>query len=135
MQNFKTCLLALFLLTFSWTIALGQEVDKNLIIGKWKFVKTTVGPHELAYQYNGDPLLTFEKNGNWITEDINPKYKQSGSWKTENNILVRDPKISGLGDIGPYPRVIEKLTQTELVMYASTEDGARTITFYFIRLE
>lgn len=134
MQHITTFLVAVFLLTFSWTIALGQEVDKNLIIGKWKFVKTTIGQDEEEYEYNGDPLLIFEKNGSWITEDTNPKYRQSGSWKIENNILVRDPKVSGLGDIGPYSRVIEKLTQNELAFYV-TADGARTFTFYFTRIE
>jgi hypothetical protein len=134
MQSFRTYLVALFILTFTWTIALGQEVDIDLIIGKWKFVKATTSQTEQAYRYNGDPLLTFEKGGHWITEDTNPKYRQSGSWKIENNLLIRDPEVSGLGDIGPYPRVIEKLTKTELVFYAS-DKGVRTFTFYFTRIE
>lgn len=135
MLHTKSFLVALMLLTFSWTIALGQEVDRNLIIGKWQFVKATRGQNEQAYQYNGDPLLTFDKNGNWTTEDINPNYRQSGSWKIENNILIRDPKISGMGNIGPYPREIEKLTNTELVLSSVTPDGIRRFTFYFKRIE
>ena len=134
MKPSRIYLLNLFLLVISCTIALSQDIDKNLIIGKWKFVKATTGGYERDYQYNGNPLLTFEKNGKWITEDTNPNYRQSGTWKIENNILIRDPEISGMGNIGPYPRIIDKLTQTELVFYASHE-GVRTFTFYFTRLE
>ena len=134
MQRLRIFSVAFLLLTFSWTIALGQEVDKDLIIGKWKFVKATTGQTEIPFQYNGEPLLTFEKGGHWITEDTNPKYRQNGSWKIENNLLIRDPKESGLGDIGPYPRIIDKLTKSELVFYAA-DKGARTFTFYFTRTE
>jgi hypothetical protein len=134
MQSFRTYLVALFILTFTWTKAYGQEVDKDLIIGKWKFIKATTGQTEIYFRYNGDPLLTFEKGGHWITEDTNPKYRQSGSWKIENSLLIRDPEVSGLGDIGPYSRVIDKLTKTDLVFYAH-DNGARTFTFYFIRIE
>ncbi len=134
MQTLRTHLIAVFLLTFTSIIAFCQEVDKDLIIGKWKFVKSTTGQTELAYRYNGDPLLTFKKDGHWITDDTNPKYRQSGSWKIENNLLIRDPEVSGLGDIGPYSRVIEKLTNTELVFYAE-DKGVRTFTFYFIKIE
>jgi hypothetical protein len=134
MQPLSTLLIASFLIIFTWTTVFGQEVDKNLIIGKWKFVKTTTGPSQLYFKYNGDPLLTFEQNGNWKTEDTNPKYKQSGSWKIENNLLIRDPAVSGMGDIGPYSRVIDKLTKTDLVFYAH-DNGARTFTFYFTKGE
>jgi hypothetical protein len=123
------------LFLFSWATTLGQEIDQNLILGKWQFVKATTGPTEIEYKYNGDPLLTFKKNGSWITEDTNPKYRQSGSWKIENNMLIRDPEISGLGDIGPYTRVIDKLTDKELVFYALTAEGERTFTFHFKKLE
>ncbi|MGV3589934.1 MAG: hypothetical protein ACO1OF_23200 [Adhaeribacter sp.] len=134
MQHLRTFSVAFFLLTFSWTIALGQTLNENLIIGKWKFVKATTGETKVDFKYNGDPLLTFERGGHWITEDTNPKYRQSGSWKIENNILIRDPEVSGLGDIGPYTRVIDKLTETDLVFYAP-DNGARTFTFYFTRIE
>jgi len=125
----------IFLLTFTGSKAWSQELDKNLILGKWKFVKATTSPGEKAYQYNGEPLLTFHKNGTWITDDTNPKYRQSGSWKIENKTLVRDPTISAMGDIGPYPREIEKLTNTELVLAAVTPEGFKTITFYFAKIE
>ncbi len=134
MQPFRTLVTAVFLLLFTWTTALGQKVDKDLLIGKWKFVKATTGQTELDYRYNGVPLLTFEKDGHWITEDTNPKYRQSGSWKIERNLLIRDPEVSGLGDIGPYSRVIDKLTNTDLVFYAH-DNGARTFTFYFTKVE
>ena len=135
MKIFKITLLVLTLFLFSWTTPHGQEIDQNFIIGKWQFVKATTGPTEIEYKYNGDPLLTFEKNGSWITEDTNPKYRQRGSWKIENNILIRDPEISGMGDIGPYTRVIDKLTNKEFVFYASPAERGRTFTFYFKKIE
>jgi len=134
MQSIRTSLLTLVLFLFIWTMTFGQDIDKDLIVGKWKFVKATMGPMEKDYQYNGDPLVTFERNGKWITEDYNPKYRQSGSWKIENKVLIRDPELSGMGDVEPYQRGIEKLTNTELVLYALSPGGLRTITFYFTRL-
>jgi len=135
MQSLRNPLLTLFLFLFSWTTSFGQDVDENLILGKWKFVNAALGQSEKDYNYNGNPLLTFEGNGTWITEDTNPKYRQSGIWKIEKNILVRDPEVSGLGDIGPYTRAIEKLSDSELVFSAVTTEGVRTITFYFTKIK
>jgi len=133
MQNLKTSLIALMLFLFSWTTTLGQEIDQNLIIGKWQFVKVTTGPTEIEYKYNGDPLLTFEQNGRWVTEDYNPNFRQKGTWKLENKNLVRDPDKTEKRDIPPYPRKIEKLTDNELVLSALSPEGVRTFTFYFIK--
>lgn len=135
MKNLWMPFFALLVLLSSCTPVFAQSVDKDLLVGKWKFVKATKGPDEKAFQYNGDPLLTFESSGRWITEDTNPNYRQSGTWKIEHNILVRDPEIAGSGDMQPYPRVIDKLTKTELVFYASPAAGVRTFTFYFTRIE
>ncbi len=137
MQYTRTSLIALFLLTFSWTIVLGQEVDKDLLVGKWKFVKATTGHNQLDFNYNGDPLLTFEKDGSWIAEDTNPNYRQRGSWKVENNILIREAVVSGMPIKTPFTiiRIIEKLTATELIYYVATNEGVRTFTFYFARTE
>ena len=135
MQTYKTTLLALLLLFYCLTQVHGQEIDQNLIIGKWKFVKTTIGQPAKDYKYNGDPLLTFESNGRWITEDYNPNYRQRGTWKIEDKNLVRDPDKTENKDIPPYPRKIEKLTPTELVFSAFSVEGLTTITFYFTKIE
>jgi hypothetical protein len=137
MQYTRTSLIALFLLTFSWTIVLGQEVDKDLLVGKWKFAKVTTGHDQQDFKYNGDPLLVFEKDGSWITEDTNPNYRQRGSWKVENNILIREAVVSGMSIKTPFTiiRIIEKLTATELIYYVATNEGVRTFTFYFARTE
>jgi len=135
MKPFRIPILAFVLFVFTWNLALGQEVDKNLIIGKWKFVKATIGYYEKDYQYNGEPLLTFDNNGRWSTEDSNPNYRQSGTWEIELNNLIRDPDKTEKRDIPRYARGIEKLTPNELVLSALSEAGLRTFTFYFIKIE
>ena len=135
MQTLKASIFTLIILLCSWTHVQGQEIDKNLIIGKWKFVKATYGQPVKDYNYNGTPQLTFEKNGRWITDDSNPNYRQQGTWKIENNDLVRDPDKFATGDGGPYIRKIDKLTATELVLSAYPLNGAPTLTFLFKRIE
>lgn len=135
MRTIKATFFTLIILLCLWTQAHGQDIDKKLIIGKWKFVKATYGQPVKDYNYNGTPQLTFESDGKWITDDINPKYRQQGTWKIEKKDLVRDPKVFATGEGSPYARKIDKLTETELVLSAYPVNGTPTLTFHFKRIE
>lgn len=68
-----------------------KAIDEKLLVGKWKFVQATRGSLDNIAKYNGEPVLIFVKDGSWITEDKNPYYQQSGTWKIEGDSLIRDP--------------------------------------------
>lgn len=119
------------------SIANGQtkSTDESLLVDKWKFVQLTKGSLDNKAEYNGQPILIFEKNGRWVTEDTNPYYQQSGTWEIKGDSLIRDPAKKQGKDHPSYSRKIEKLTEKEFIISADSYNGGRGFIWHFAKMK